>query len=289
MKKLTISRGKEKYEIQMDSYKWICGSNLKMKFELVRTLQQIYQGIKPSEYAEENGLLPIISLDGRKLSSKDFLFYRVNCNYSLSSDLKLTAKSLALKYYETLFSLPEYKDTIDTFNILYEAFTDEIVANSPLTGRFNAMTPKFLAKLISPFYLPGESVMNEFDLSSDEIIELQLNMIHFISKNDCTIPLIIIVVEMDEVSEHILHLINQLPNVLSLMMVQQPISFDKDLSKYYLCERYALDLANENDFYYLICDNQFKLLSVKEGYDYMEKYLFNKEHEVAGLIEKLLK
>ena len=47
--------------------------------------------------------------------------------------------------------------------------------------------------------------------------------------------------------------------------------------------------ADDNQFYQTICDNRYKLLTMKEGYEYMEKYLFNEEHEYARFIEKLLK
>lgn len=289
MKKLWMSKGKENFEILVDQYKIICGSNYVTCFEMKRFLQQLYLGIKPSEKAESNKAIPKVSLDDKTLSNKDFLYFRINKEYSLTTDFKLTSKSLALKYFEVLLSKYDFFDTINTLNILFESLTNEMLDHSLLSGRFQVLTNKSLLKMMSPFYLLDEDIVNEFDLSIDEIILLQLNMVKLISEEDKSFSQLILLIELDELKEEYLKLIKKFCNTLSLIFVPNASTVDRNLKNYYLCENICFDLADDNQFYQTICDNRYRLLTMKEGYEYMEKYLFNKEHDYARFIEKLLK
>ena len=289
MKKIWMCRGKENYEVLVDQYKIICGSNYSASFEMKRFLQQLYLGIKPSERAEGNKSIPKVSLDDKPLSNKDFLYCRINKEYSLTTDFKLTSKSLALKYFEVLLSKYDFFDTINTLNILFESLTTEMLDHSLLSGRFQTLTSKSLLKMISPFYLLDEDIVNEFNLSIDEIILLQLNMVKLISEEDKSLSQLILLIELDELKEEYLKLIKSFFNTISLIFVPNASTVDRNLKNYYLCENICLDLADDNQFYQTICDNRYKLLTMKEGYEYMEKYLFNEEHEYARFIEKLLK
>jgi len=289
MNKLTVVKGLDKYEIILQDYKIIYGSNYNIKFDILRTILKFYKNNKSSVYAIEENNIAKLYINDKEVKSKDILVFHVNKYYSMIDDFKLSTKSLITKYLETLLYNDEFFDTINTLNILFESLSQEITIESSVSGCFNTMVPKQLIKLLTPQYLDNDISKDEYDLSLEEIIIFQLNLIDYINKHDNTINHMIICIELPRLTEKIYSKIIEMKNCYILIFTELEDSLIEDISKYYLCENKVLDLADENQVFNLICDNNYKLLTLKEGREYMEKYVFEKEHENARFIMDLLK
>ncbi len=288
MNKLTVVKGLDKYEIILQDYKMIYGLNYNIKFDILRTILRFYKNNKSSEYAVEENNVARLYINDKEVKPKDILVFHVNKHYSIIDDFKLSTKSLISKYLETLLSNESFFDTINTLNILFESLSQEITIESSVSGCFNTMVPKQLIKLLTPQYLENDISKDEYDLSLEEIILFQLNLIDYINKHDNTINHIIICIELPKLTETIYSKIKEMKNCYILIFTDLEDSQIEDISKYYLCENKILDLADENQVFNLICDNNYKLLTLKEGREYVEKYIFEKEHEKARFIMDLL-
>lgn len=288
MNKLTIEKGNIKYEMLIDHYKIIYGHNYNSKFDILRTLLRFNNNIKPSEYAEEKNNIPNISLNDKSIKTKDTFIYYVNKNYSIIDDFKLSTKSLIYKYLEILLDDHQLMDTINTINILFESLNNEISLISDISCIFNSMVPKQLLKLLSPIYQINQLSQDEYDLSLEQIILFQLNLIDYIINNNHKINDFIICIEIPELTQEIFNKILRMNNVNILIFIEYKNSICKDINKYFICERKCLDICDDDQVYLTICDNQFQFLNLKEGREYMEKYLFNEESLESRFIMKLL-
>ena len=108
---------------------------------------------------------------------------------------------------EILLSQIDYNDTIQSINILLESFALELDSQI-ITSQFITQTPKSLLKLLMPFYMINDEQANEFDLSYDDIIILQLQMIKYIS-NDIT-KYVFCLIEIPELTHSIYEYIQSL-------------------------------------------------------------------------------
>ena len=195
MKKLTIAKGNDIYEILVQDIKYICGENDETKFDIIRSLSMYFNDIKSSEYAEEKNNIAIIYLDEQKVHIKNSMYFYVHKYYSLAQEYKLPSKSLLQKYFETLLGAEEFSDTIQTLNYLFESLSQELNEYSAIDSQFTCMVPKQLLKILTPAYMEDFMTKNEFDFTSEEIILLQLELIKYIVEHQ-QIEVCIICVEI---------------------------------------------------------------------------------------------
>lgn len=288
MNKLTIQKGNRLYEIIIDKYKLIVGTNYDEKFEIIRSILRFYSNNKLSEYhIEKDGFLDL-KMNDKSIKVKDLFIYHVNKYYSLQEDYKLTTKSLILKYLETVLSDGSMNDTIQTLNILFESLSHEIGEESLIDGEFNDMIPKQLLKLFTPFFIEDGYKKDEFDFTIEEIIILQLNLIKRIVSN-AIIKKSIIIVEINVLTKEIYEAILGFENSMILVFVDEFKLVDIPVSNFFICNRILVDLASDENLYEKICDNNFCLLTLEEGRDYMKNYLYKKDNNKTALINKLLK
>jgi hypothetical protein len=288
MNKLTVIKGMDKYEISIDDYKIIYGHNYEMKFDILRTILRYANNSKLSEYALEHNNIANLLLNDKNINTKRMFAFHVHYHYSISDDFKLTSKSLVSKYLEILLQSDQFFDTINTINILYQSLSDELSISSNITGQFNTMVPKQLLKLLTPLYIHGDFSKDDYDLSFEEIIVFQLNLLKYIVNYNHTADYNIFIIEIPYLSDKIYDLIKQLKNCHILIFVEHLPKCCHDINKYVFCENKFLDIADENKFYEMICDNSFRLLMLKEGREYMEKYIIYRDTDSKRFIMRLL-
>ena len=288
MNKVTIIKGNDRYEILVSKYKILFGENEDIKFDIARTLERYFKKIKSSEYGEECNNKPLVMLNDKEVNIKNNMFFYVHKNYSLTSDFKLTTQSLIFKYLETVLSDDLFIDLINTINILFESLSQEITEQSIMSGSFSTMIPKQLLKFFSPLYLDEEFFKDEYDLSIEEIILLQLKMIKYIAENNKVIDSVYVYVDTPYLTTQIMKIITEINHVIILISSNES-SFDSDIKNYYICERKFFDLSSETDVYENICDNGLTLITLKEGLDNMKEYIFNKSGSNVEFINKLIK
>lgn len=245
MKKLTIAKGNDIYEILVQDIKYICGENDETKFDIIRSLSMYFNDIKSSEYAEEKNNIAIIYLDEQKVHIKNSMYFYVHKYYSLAQEYKLPSKSLLQKYFETLLGAEEFSDTIQTLNYLFESLSQELNEYSAIDSQFTCMVPKQLLKILTPAYMEDFMTKNEFDFTSEEIILLQLELIKYIVEHQ-QIEVCIICVEISRLTQSIYKLLKQIKNAIILVVLDKNPFIDRDIEKYYLCEQDSLDLGSDH-------------------------------------------
>ena len=104
-------------------------------------LFEYFYNSKLSEYSKENIGEVCLEINENKIKNRDVSFYYVDHNYSIDIDLKLNNKSLISAYLEMLLLDEQYIDTINSINILFEAFASELDDNL-ITSKFITYTPK---------------------------------------------------------------------------------------------------------------------------------------------------
>lgn len=284
-----IKKGNQSYRILIDDYKIIQGSNYRTKFDILRSLLRFSNGVKPTEYGEEMQNVPELLINEKVARAKDVLLIHISKDYLLSEESKLNSKSLLTKYFETLFTNPLFYDTINTINILFQSLSNELAMISDISGTFTSITPKQLTKLFDPQFLKDECIADEYDMTLEEIIMLQLNMVEYICHNQLY-PYYIICIELSVLTPEIYHKIQEVSSVcFILVFLEVSTCLCKDIAKYVLCERRYLDIANEQDLYDMICDNHYTLLNLEEAKQYMEHYIHNENTLERDFVVKLIK
>ena len=286
MKKITMVNGDVKYHFLIQDYKIILGSNESLKFEIIKIFYRIYLNQKISEYAIEFGNVPQILINDMPIKFKDCMLFYVHKYYSISDDLKLHTKSLIAKYLEILFSNDSFKDTLNTINLLFDSLRFELQDYSTVDCEFNAISPKQLLKLVSAKIIEDDLFKDEYDMTIDEIILFQLDLISFIVNHSFSAHYLILL-EINSLSEVILKKVKSLPNCEILLFVER-CNIEVDLDKIAICEKWLLDLGDEEIFYEKICDNNYRLLSLEEGRDYMKHYLYIEDSEKRRFIKKII-
>lgn len=289
MIKLTICKGNEKNDIYVNHHNYLVGNNYKIKTDILRTVLRYYSCYKPSEYAIENNNIPALLINDQLISIKETLMFYENGEYHLNEECKLSSKTLMNRYMELLLSDQQFCETINTINILMESLGIELSQSSILSSNFIAMVPKQLIKLMNPFYCKDELIRDEYDLSIEEIILIQLEMIEYISIHDTSKSMILICLVIPEITKEISRKIQDLKYCIILIFEQYPKKTIENIENYYICENVCVDLANEEDLYEKICDNHKKLLSLEEGREYMKKYLEKNGTPEARFIESIIK
>lgn len=141
MKNLVIKKGIYKYQLQIDKIKYCLGFNFVEKYQFKSMLFEYFYNSKLSEYSKENIGEVCLEINENKIKNRDVSFYYVDHNYSIDIDLKLNSKSLISAYLEMLLLDEQYIDTINSINILFEAFASELDDNL-ITSKFITYTPK---------------------------------------------------------------------------------------------------------------------------------------------------
>lgn len=246
MKKISLIKGNIRIEFAIDRIKYIIGNNYEYKYRIKQLFNEYFSSTKDSDYSINNtGKIKLLVNDLQPIK-RETLYFSVNTNYSLSTDLKLTSKSLILKYLEILLNKEEYYDTLNTINILLEAFSSEI-DDHIISTVFQTFSPKTLTKLITPLYLKEEEQANEYDMSYDEIILFQLRMINYIAKHSY-MNNIFILLEIPYVSQSIKEYLNEIDHALVIIITHQYYG-SIDLKDIYLVDDQLLDLFDENTIY----------------------------------------
>lgn len=268
MKKLSVY-GKSRIDILLNQHKFILGSNLEEKFNIYQSIRQ-YMTRLESEFRTENNIQIGLKYNDKDVNVKRTLYYEITPTYSILEDFKMGSKSLVLKYMELKLGDAFYFDTINTIDILFESLAEEMKDNE-MTIRFNKMTSKQLIKLMSLIYL-DEFQKDEFDLSYEEIIRLQLKLLKYITEHNSVYDLVIVQAQLpiltdaliDEIYEmkdcHLLVYSNSMPNIL-------------DTNDICVIENIIIDPLNEEDCYYLLNECALDLLDLKGAKSMIKNYI----------------
>lgn len=272
MKQLLISSGNINRTIIINHTKYVLGSNAMNKYYLKQAVRQ-YFNKTVSGYREEIGSKCYFKIDDSPVDKKNTFFYEVTENYSINDDAKLSTKSLMLKYLETLYSDVNYMDTFNTLNILVESLSDEVSENAFIQSEFSTYSPKLLTKLVTAHYYEDESYKDEYDLSYEDLIILQLNMINYIAVNAKKYAYIILFIDIPLITDEIRSKIDELSKDRVYCLVFSKTVKDTEIENICIEEDYYLDFANEEMVYYILNEKSSILYTLEDIKNMINEFL----------------
>ena len=270
MRKLTIKKGIFKTDLLIDKYKFIIGNNEIQKLNLKRALKEFQVGLPLSEYEEENHNNVHVYLDDNELTQKKINIYFISPNYEFYQELKLQSKSILLKAIINELSDESYIETFLTIQSLTEMLCIQFNEDHDIKLRDIKISPTTFAKLIEPTLVIDDFEMNEFDLSIEDFICLQLDLIRqatSISKQEN-----LIIVDCPIVTNKIRDKVKEISNSIIIVFCRT-IQTDYLLNNCYLIDKFTIDLADEESIYECICNEILCVSNLKEGVNYMEEYV----------------
>ena len=270
MRKLTIKKGIYRTDLLIDKYKYIIGNNEIQKLNLKRALKEFQVGLPLSEYEEENHNNVRIYLDDNELTQKKINIYFISSNYEFYQELKLQSKSILLKAIINELSDESYIETFLTIQSLTEMLCMQFNEGHDIKLRDIKISPTTFAKLIEPALVIDDFEMNEFDLSIEDFICLQLDLIR--QATSITKQENLIIVDYPIMTNKIQDKIKEISNSMIIIFCGT-IQTDYQLNSCYLIDKFTIDLANEESIYEHICNEILCVSNLKEGVNYMEEYV----------------
>ncbi len=280
MNLLTIKNGTNKWNLQMNYVKYII-SDSSTNYTLLQAIR-LFTSKDKSENRTENNISTKIFINEKEIESKNNMFMEISEMYSLNEDKKLTTKSLMLKYLEIKLQNQEYFDTISTIDILLNSLSEEVNDESLLKIMFNGANYKQLIKMLSPYY-EDELQKDEFDLTRDELILFQLDLVEYISNHNSKYDNIFIFGKLDNLSDKILQKINKIENV-KLIIFTNYYNELMNVQDAALLQDKIIDFADMEQIYYDLSQKSLQTYTLQEveqmTIDYLQQTYTHKEHDI---------
>lgn len=226
-------------------------------------------------------------INEKEIELKNNMFIEISEMYSLNEDKKLTAKSLMLKYLEIKLQNQDYFDTISTIDILLNSLSEEVNDESMLKIMFNGANYKQLIKMLSPYY-EDELQKDEFDLTRDELILFQLDLVEYISNYNSKYDNIFIFGKLDNLSDRILQKINKIQNV-KLMIFTNYYNDLMNIQNAALLQDKIIDFADMEQIYYNLSQKSLRTYMLQEveqmTINYLQQTYTQETHDIYQELE----
>lgn len=285
MNLLTIKNGTNKWNLQMNHVKYII-SDSSTNYTLLQAIR-LFNSKDKSENRTENNISTKIFINEKEIELKNNLFIEISEMYSLNEDKKLTTKSLMLKYLESKLQNQEYFDTISTIDILLNSLSEEVNDESMLKIMFNGANYKQLIKMLSPYY-EDELQKDEFDLTRDELILFQLDLVEYISNHNSKYDNIFIFGKLDNLSDRILQKINKIQNV-KLMIFTNYYNDLMNIQNAALLQDKIIDFADMEQIYYDLSQKSLRTYMLQEveqmTINYLQQTYTQETHDIYQELE----
>lgn len=280
MNLLTIKNGTNKWNLQMNHVKYII-SDSSMNYTLLQAIR-LFTSKDKSENRTENNISTKMFINEKEIELKNNMFIEISEMYSLNEDKKLTTKSLMLKYLEIKLQNQDYFDTISTIDILLNSLSEEVNDESMLKIMFNGANYKQLIKMLSPYY-EDELQKDEFDLTRDELILFQLDLVEYISNHNSKYDNIFIFGKLDNLSDRILQKINKIQNV-KLMIFTNYYNDLMNVQNAALLQDKIIDLADMEQIYCDLSQKSLQTYTLQEveqmTINYLQQIYTHQTHDI---------
>ncbi len=261
MKKITIKNLNDKIDIIVDKIKYVCGNDYESKDKIKKVLINKFNKISQSDYAEDNYISEVL-IDDEPIILNDYLFFYVDSNYDLLQDSKLGVKSISLEYINALFENIEFTEEYQTINNLLIDLLDKQINDSDYLIKSNiecTLTKKLLTKLIEFSFINEDNKINNYDLTLEQKILIQLNMIKKISIK--TNKNIILLIDCPVITKSIKEVIGNI-DATSIVLFER---IEKDNFKDLLIlDNIRIDTLDDNAIFELCNNCKTTFLSIEE-------------------------
>ena len=268
MNKMTVSDGMRKWEFLIDRVKFIVGSNQKERHQIHQALR-LLQSKSESEWRKETHSEASLLIDDEQLALKKVNIFEVNLNFSIVEDCKMTAKSLIQRYLEIKLGNSEIQETVNTLEILFQALAEEVSDEDVIKLIFDGINGRSLLKLMKPYYIE-EYQKDEFDLTYDELILLQLKLIQYIIDAEVSKEKNLVIMQIPMLTESLVEQIYKMSHCLVVAFADE-ITENMHMDDLYIVEQDKVDAADVESLFYEIENKTGKLYPLEELKTIMEK------------------
>lgn len=193
----------------------------------------------------------------------------MNLNFSIVEDCKMTAKSLIQRYLEIKLGNSEIHETVNTLEILFQALAEEVSDEDVIKLIFDGINGRSLLKLMKPYYIE-EYQKDEFDLTYDELILLQLKLIQYIIDAEVSKEQNLVIMQIPMLTESLVERIYKMSHCLVIAFTDE-ITENMHMDDLYIVEQDKVDAADVESLFYEIENKTGKLYPLEELKTIMEK------------------
>ncbi|HOI46163.1 MAG TPA: hypothetical protein PLR26_00365 [Bacilli bacterium] len=198
-----------------------------------------------------------LKFNDKYVDVRQWMMFDVNGDFDVTTDLKLGSKSITLKFYETILKNIEFDENLVTINGMLNVLNSEInnmekieLDGIEVVSRNLELNSKNIIKLLNSGLLKEGLESNQYDLSFQEIICLQLSIIHKIAQGNSD-KITLILLEAPYLDTVMIRHIKQI-NCKNLYILINTNYFHTpiEISDYLLITKdIIVDFANEDDIY----------------------------------------
>ncbi len=266
------------YKLYLSKIKIFYTQDYNIRYQVIQSFKNYFSKERDSEYTLEMDYKSKLYTDNALLNINDFEFFEISNIFDLKNDFKLGIKSLLYRFLELKMEKIEYTEEYQTLQYVIkdieESLNDAVEEdNENLFLNFKIdLEKKQLLKLIIPTIIKNGFEASHMDLSYEEKIQLQVDLISFIisklSKRS------IIIVDLPSINEQLIEKLIDLP--FTYVIIFSNVRLKKiNNSDYYLCTKeYNLDLSDENEIYNLLMDSS-KNYTIEEFRTFLVEKLEN--------------
>ena len=208
-------------------------------------------------------------IDDEQLALKKVNFFEVTLNFSIVEDCKMTAKSLIQRYLEIKLGNSEIQETVNTLEILFQALAEEVSDEDVIKLIFDGINGRSLLRLMKPYYIE-EYQKDEFDLTYDELILLQLKLIQYIIDAEVSKEKNLVIMQIPMLTESLVERIYKMSHCLVIAFTDE-ITENMHMDDLYIVEQDKVDAADVESLFYEIENKTGKLYPLEELKTIMEK------------------
>lgn len=208
-----------------------------------------------------------------------------SANYTLLQAIRLfTSKDKSENRTENNISTKIFinEKEIELKNNMFIEISEEINDESMLKIMFNGVNYKQLIKMLSPYY-EDELQKDEFDLTRDELILFQLDLVEYISNHNSKYDNIFVFGKLDNLSDKILQKINKIENV-KLIIFTNYYNNLMNVQDAALLQDKIIDFADMEQIYYDLSQKSLQTYTLQEveqmTIDYLQQTYTHKKHDI---------
>lgn len=271
MNQINIYNNESSFVFQINKVKYMLGFNYLLKYQFLQIIRQFYSRMN-SEKREEYGIVNHVLIDNEEVNPRSSMLWEIKDTYSLTEDLKLGTKSLVTMYLETKMQNTLYFDSMNTIEILFNSLEEEINDNDEINVLFNSVNAKTLLKFMKAIIREEDLQLDEYDLSCEQIIMLQIKMITYIMQHKVFNSKPIVIVHISELTQEINEAIWNIPNVCVFIFMDEynPIINTKYIT---LFESSFVDCDDLESIYQIVDQRYCKLVLLNDLEEHMKTYL----------------
>lgn len=184
MIKITIKSKNMSFESSLGEVKYMIGTNVLMKQRIINAIRKSFNNIKHSDYSLNKDLDTTVYINEQEVDFKKWKLYEINHMINYETEMKMSAKTITHKYFESILMDIEYDEHIKTINELLKDLNLEIKnkmgdVNSSLEiiPEIPELNSHLIVKLLCLNLYGDQEAANTYDITYEDGLLIQLQMI----------------------------------------------------------------------------------------------------------------